>query len=234
MRNFGEPTCSKVASKERPGIDAAETTSPAIGGYHHDRQIGATLFDFAEQFRSSSSLIANALRIGFASQRLHACRLGRSNQRAGAGEGVPHHSARNRRAHAWPRARSSRCREPRHRPAPSRPGARVTPCGGARRRSAFASVAIPFLGPSKIPGGKFGKPQERWVFGRPVGNYFWTEQQNMIVQKRGFLPVTGFVAGIGLAFSAYAQTAVNLFRRGTTRIRQDLVRARRASYRGFD
>jgi hypothetical protein len=27
---------------------------------------------------------------------------------------------------AWPRARSSRCREPRHRPAPSRPGARVT------------------------------------------------------------------------------------------------------------
>ena len=33
----------------------------------------------------------------------------------------------------------------------------------------------------------------------------------MIIQKRGILPVSAFVAGIGLAFSAYAQTAVNLF-----------------------
>ena len=54
------------------------------------------------------SRVRNALRIGFASQRLHACRLGRSNHRAGAGEGVPHHSAGNRRANAWPRARRSR------------------------------------------------------------------------------------------------------------------------------
>ena len=36
----------------------------------------------------------------------------------------------------------------------------------------------------------------------------------MTIRKRGFLPITGFVAGLGLAFSASAQTAVNLF--GTT------------------
>ena len=29
-----------------------------------------------------------------------------------------------------------------------------------------------FLGPVKIIGGKFGKPQKRSAFGRPVGNYF--------------------------------------------------------------
>jgi len=31
----------------------------------------------------------------------------------------------------------------------------------------------PFLGPVKIIGGKFGKPQKRSAFGRPVGNYFY-------------------------------------------------------------
>ena len=33
----------------------------------------------------------------------------------------------------------------------------------------------------------------------------------MIIQKRGILPAIAFAAGIGLAFSSSAQTAVNLF-----------------------
>ena len=47
------------------------------------------------------------------------------------------------------------------------------PCSGARCRSAFASVAIPFFRTRKNYRREIRKAAETLSFRRPVGNYFW-------------------------------------------------------------